>query len=73
MKTPVQLMVDQQRLQRENIALLWLLRFSHDTELTGILTSADTENLCCFIVWALERGLILDPNFIDCDGDPIPF
>ena len=73
----VQLMIAQQRLRGENIALNWLLHFRNDPELVAILAAADdpirTEELFPFIAWALDRGLLLHPDLIDRNGDSIPF
>jgi hypothetical protein len=70
-------MIRAQRLRREKAALSWLRYFKHDPELVAILGAASNDDrihdLFWLIAWAQDRGLILHPEHLDRNGDPIAF
>lgn len=77
MSLSVQTIVDGERRRRQARALAWLHVFRHDPELVALLEAADADDsldvLFRLIVWASDRGMLLHPERLDRNGDPIPF
>ena len=72
-----QTIVEAQRRRRRTLALAWLHAFRHDPELAALLDAADVDDcldrLYWLIAWSADRGLLLHPDHLDRNGDPVPF